>query len=120
MLYKTDKDLPTIISMIKGVCIIFYKTHLETILGIKGEGNKVTVYSNKKNIDKCPDRSYAVISDCLRICSRPRDMRGILHGDSRTFTPSPSLFLWVCLSAEGDGHSELLIMDLYMLHKIQN
>lgn len=50
MLYKTDKDLQTIITTVKGVHIILDRVRLMTILGIRDEGESATVDSKRKTI----------------------------------------------------------------------
>lgn len=52
MFHKTDKDLSTIISIVKGVRIILDRERLASILGIMDEGSTIIVDSNKKSIDK--------------------------------------------------------------------
>ncbi|KAI5652344.1 hypothetical protein M9H77_29531 [Catharanthus roseus] len=60
MLHKTEKDLKTIISTIKGVRIILTREHLASVLGISDEENLVTVDSKKKAIDKDSEWNYDV------------------------------------------------------------
>ncbi|KAI5652315.1 hypothetical protein M9H77_29502 [Catharanthus roseus] len=55
MTHKTNKDLQTTVSTVKGVRIILDRERLETILAIQESGNLVTVDSNRKIIDKDPD-----------------------------------------------------------------
>lgn len=66
MLHKIDNDLPTIISTVKVVRIILDRARLATFLGIRDEGNMVTVDSNNKTILEDSDWSYAVISSHLK------------------------------------------------------
>lgn len=54
MFHKTNKDLFTIISTVKGVRILD-RERLASILGIRDEETTVTVDSNDKSIDKDPD-----------------------------------------------------------------
>ncbi|KAI5681829.1 hypothetical protein M9H77_03057 [Catharanthus roseus] len=58
MTYKTNKDLQTIISTIKGVRIILNMEYLETVLRILDNGNLVTVDSYKKIIDEDPELEF--------------------------------------------------------------
>lgn len=52
--HKIDKDLSTIISTVKGVRMVLDKSCLASILGIRDDGNIVTVDSNRKSINGDP------------------------------------------------------------------
>lgn len=76
---KTDEDLPTIISHVKGVRIVLERERLVSILGILDNGNTVTVDSNTRSIDEDSDWNFDVA--CIRFNIRPRvHDRGIIHG----------------------------------------
>ncbi|KAI5676236.1 hypothetical protein M9H77_07186 [Catharanthus roseus] len=60
ILHKMDKDLPTIISHVKGVRIILEKGRLTSILGIPNNGNIVTMDSNMRSIDEDPNWNFDV------------------------------------------------------------
>ncbi|KAI5672110.1 hypothetical protein M9H77_12474 [Catharanthus roseus] len=67
-------------SGVKGVRIILDRVRIVSVLGIKDEGNTVTVDSDKKSIQEDPDWSYEVTYNRLRIRQYLGDRRCILHG----------------------------------------
>ncbi|KAI5675964.1 hypothetical protein M9H77_06914 [Catharanthus roseus] len=79
MTHKTNKDLRTIISTVKGVRIILNREHLASILGILDDGNSVTVNSNKKTINKDIDWSFDMACSRFEILSRALDHSIIIH-----------------------------------------
>lgn len=62
MFHKTNNDLATIISMVKGARIIFYRERLVSTLGIWDKGNDVIVNSTTKQSIEDLDWSYEAIS----------------------------------------------------------
>ncbi|KAI5650300.1 hypothetical protein M9H77_36305 [Catharanthus roseus] len=60
MTHKTNKDLQTIISTVKGVRIILDRERLTSILRILDNGNTVTMDSNRKTINEDPDCNFDV------------------------------------------------------------
>lgn len=79
VLYKMDKNLSTIISIVKGVCIVLDREHLASILGIRDERNTITIDSNRKTIDKDRDWSYKTTYDRPEIQPRLFYRQRILH-----------------------------------------
>ncbi|KAI5676992.1 hypothetical protein M9H77_07942 [Catharanthus roseus] len=55
MLHKTDKNIQTIISTVKGVRMVFDRARLVIILGIRDEGNTIIVDFNRKTIQEDPN-----------------------------------------------------------------
>ncbi|KAI5653667.1 hypothetical protein M9H77_30854 [Catharanthus roseus] len=66
MTHTTNKDLQTIISIVKTGRIILDKEHLASILGIPHTGNSVTVDSNRKIIDENLDLNLIWLVAILR------------------------------------------------------
>ncbi|KAI5662941.1 hypothetical protein M9H77_22264 [Catharanthus roseus] len=75
MTRKTNKDLQTIISTVKGVRIILDGKCLASILGIPDNGNSVTVDSNRKTIDEDPDWNFDIACSRFEI----HDFPNLLH-----------------------------------------
>ncbi|KAI5676319.1 hypothetical protein M9H77_07269 [Catharanthus roseus] len=67
MTHKTDKDLQTIISTIKGVRIILDRECLAPFLGIPNTGNSVTMDSNRKTINEDPGWNFDMACSCFEI-----------------------------------------------------
>ncbi|KAI5676930.1 hypothetical protein M9H77_07880 [Catharanthus roseus] len=65
MVHKMDKDLPTIISIVKGVRIILNRERLASILGIRDQGNIVAVTPIKsllmRNLIRVSTRVFSIL-----------------------------------------------------------
>ncbi|KAI5681711.1 hypothetical protein M9H77_02939 [Catharanthus roseus] len=80
MLHKMDKDLPTIISHIKGVRIVLERDRLASILGILENGNTVTMDSNRRAVDEDANWTFDVACSRFNIHHLALDRRRIIHG----------------------------------------
>lgn len=113
MLHKTDKDLSTIISTVKGVRILLDRELLASILGIADAGNTISIDSNKKTIDEDSDWNYDATCDRLEIWPRSGEYRYILHGGNfcQLLPRVLTYFFGHTLVRKGDGQSDVRIID---------
>ncbi|KAI5653416.1 hypothetical protein M9H77_30603 [Catharanthus roseus] len=81
MTHKTNKDLQTIISIVKGVRIILDRECLAPILWIPDNGNSFTMESNRKTIDEDLDWNFGMACSRFKIWPRALHHRKIIHGD---------------------------------------
>ncbi|KAI5649254.1 hypothetical protein M9H77_35259 [Catharanthus roseus] len=80
MTHKTNKDLQTIISIVKEVSIILDTERLASILGIPDNENSITVDSNKKSIDEDLDWNFDTVCNQFEIRPQAMDHCRIIHG----------------------------------------
>ncbi|KAI5681227.1 hypothetical protein M9H77_02454 [Catharanthus roseus] len=79
ILHKMDKDLPTIISHVKGVRIVLERDRLASILGILDNGNTITVDSNRRAINDETNWNFDVACSNFNIQHRTLDLKRIIH-----------------------------------------
>lgn len=115
-------DLSTIISIVNEIRIILDRERLVSILGIRDEGNTVTIDSNNKSIDEDPDCDYASTCSRLRIRAHPGNRRRILHESdfSQLLSKVLTYFFGHTFEQKGDWQSDIEIVNLYMIEKLQN
>ncbi|KAI5681035.1 hypothetical protein M9H77_02262 [Catharanthus roseus] len=92
MTHKTNKDLQTIISTVKGVKIIRDKECLAYILGIPENENTVTIDFNRKSIDEDLDWNFDATCSHLEIWPRAINRRRIIYGEDRMPGHNPTGF----------------------------
>ncbi|KAI5676817.1 hypothetical protein M9H77_07767 [Catharanthus roseus] len=100
MAHKTDKDLETIISTVKGVRIILTRERLASILGIREEEDTLTMDSIKSPLTSTPIGVFTRVVNVLRLSTRSAQIINFIMFNNCNYSWDEKNKVWIPMAEE--------------------